>query len=379
MSLDIHPDHSGDIYANGIYINPEAAEWTSEFHPSSNALEFHRRLPGYSPTPLISLPSIASSLGLRHLLIKTETSRFGLPAFKILGASFATFRTLCAHFNLPDDATLEDIAIAAEGKITLVATTDGNHGRAVAWMAKKLRVGCQIFVPDFVSQPARDAIAGEGAIVNVVEGDYDGAVMVARKFTEETENSFLIQDAAWDGYTVIPKFIVEGYTTMLVELDLQAQEQIGRPVDVVLVPVGVGSLAEAVTSYYKRKGGNATTIISVEPETAACLQHSLRNGFESIETSSTIMAGLCCGTVSDSAWPVLSKGVDVSTVVSDKEAHRAVADLKDLGINVGPCGGATLAGLRRVAGVKLLREWLGEEFVVAMLCTEGARYYEIPT
>lgn len=205
MPLEIHPDLPGGIYANGIYTNPEAAEWTSEFLSSSNALEFHQRLPGYSPTPLLSLPSIASSLGLRHVLIKTETSRFGLPAFKILGASFATFRTLCAHFNLPDDATLEDIAVTADGKITLVATTDGNHGRAVAWMAKNLRVECQVFVPDFVNQPARDAIAGEGAVVNVVDGDYDAAVMVARTFTERAENAFLIQDAAWDGYRVIPK------------------------------------------------------------------------------------------------------------------------------------------------------------------------------
>jgi hypothetical protein len=50
-----------------------------------DALAFHRKLPGYSPTPLVAAPGVAAKLGVRQVWVKDESNRLGLPAYKILG------------------------------------------------------------------------------------------------------------------------------------------------------------------------------------------------------------------------------------------------------------------------------------------------------
>ncbi len=164
-----------------------------------------------------------------------------------------------------------------------------------------------------------------------------------------------------------------------------------------ICPVGVGSLAQAVTTHAKAPGNawspswsrgqlpSTNTILTVEPTTAPCLQQSLLSGsLTTINTSTTIMAGLNCGTVSTTAWPILKGGVDAAVAVSDIETHQAVEELRSLGVNAGPCGAAALAGLRRVMKLdgdgKAVRDVLelGEESVVVLICSEGRREYEVP-
>jgi len=60
--------------------------------PGRGPVEFHKRLPGYRPTPLRCLPELASRFGVGEVILKYESDRFGLPAFKILGASWAAYR-----------------------------------------------------------------------------------------------------------------------------------------------------------------------------------------------------------------------------------------------------------------------------------------------
>lgn len=175
------------------------------------------------------------------------------------------------------------------------------------------------------------------------------------------------------------KWIVNGYETMLQEIDNQIASLIGNTCpDIVITPVGVGSLAQAVVSHYKRPGNhNSTTIITVEPDTAACLKSSLEKGtFTTIGTSHTIMSGLHCATLSTIAWPLLSHGVDIATSVSDMECHQAVQELDHLGIGAGPCGAATLATLLSVHThhPAIFRP----DSVIVLLCTEGSRPYTPP-
>src|SRR5688500_9399961 len=59
------------------------------------SLAFHRALPGYRPTPLVEAPRAAEALGVERVLVKDESGRLGLPSFKVLGASWATYRALC--------------------------------------------------------------------------------------------------------------------------------------------------------------------------------------------------------------------------------------------------------------------------------------------
>jgi diaminopropionate ammonia-lyase len=146
----------------------------------------------------------------------------------------------------------------------------------------------------------------------------------------------------------------------------------------IVTPIGVGSLGHAVVAHCK-SDGRRIRVLTVEPETAACLHHNLRAGeWTTIETSATIMNGMNCGTVSPISWPVFAKGVDASVTVSDLECHESVEYLQAHGVNAGPCGAASLAALRKVAAIDANSVGLDSDAVVVLLSTEGARGYTIP-
>ena len=172
-------------------------------------IAFHRSLPAYRPTRLVALPGVASELGVARVLAKDESDRLGLPAFKALGASWAMHRALAA-MGRPDGA--------ADDPVTFVTATDGNHGRAVARMARLLGHRARVTVPDGVSAGAIAAIEAEGARVDVVGGSYDDAVGAAAALARRT-GGVLLQDTAWPGYETVPGWIVEGYATLFAEVD----------------------------------------------------------------------------------------------------------------------------------------------------------------
>src|SRR5215471_16946077 len=266
------------------YCSPAARDWTGPSAPC-DAYAFHRSLQGYAPTPLVPVPAIAAELGVGRVLVKDESSRLGLPAFKILGASWACRQVLDRRPGA-----------------TLVSATDGNHGRAVARMAAHFGVEATVFVPGVMLPEAAARIAGEGAQVVSVNGGYDAAVRRAAEFAGAQPGRALVQDTAWDGYGQVPAWIVEGYQTLLQEVGAQLD---GAP-DLVVVPVGVGSLAEAVVRHYRRPGAAHPRVLLAEPDTAACVLASLTADRPvTVPTAATVMAGLNCGTVSASAWPVL--------------------------------------------------------------------------
>ena len=252
----------------------------------------------------------------------------------------------------------------------LVTATDGNHGRAVARMAAHFGVGATVFVPVVMLPQTAAHIADEGAKVVWVDGDYNEAVRWAAAFAADQPGRALVQDTAWAGYQEVPAWIVQGYQTLLDEIDTQ----LGATPDLVAVPVGVGSLAEAVIRHYRHPGAAHPSVLSVEPDTAACVLASLTAARPTtVPTAATVMAGLNCGTVSRSAWPVLRAGCDAAVAVSDQDALRAVADLGRLGVCSGPSGAATLAGARAALTDPGRRAALGldDDAVVVLLSTEG--------
>ncbi len=333
-----------------VWINPKATAFTPA-PPPSGAKEFHESLPGYQPTNLISVPELAQELGVDHVFIKDESERFGLPAFKALGAAWAIDKALKAQeLNQP-----------ANPNPTLVTATDGNHGRAVANTAKKLGLKARIYIPNTVSETAIDAIKSEGAEVHVLDTHYDEVVTIAAQNAADS-NSLLIQDTAW-----------EGYPTMLAEVDEQLASQHEKPTHV-LVPTGVGSLLQAVLTHYRSQGPTAAHVISVEPDTAACIFTSLENQkITAVPTQETIMSGLNCGTPSTLAWPLIQQGLSAATTVTDTQALQALHDLKDHNIKVGPCGAAALTGIRNLANNLQVRSDLdlSSDSVVVLLSTES--------
>ena len=186
---------------------------------------FHRSMPGYARSPLAHAPTTARALGLERLLVKLEVERYGLPSFKILGASWAICRALSARAGRGEPAAtfaqLRELA-AAQGELTLVAATDGNHGRAVARMARLLGLGAQILVPEHTAAARIEAIAGEGAEVEVVRGSYDDAVALSA--AAAGERHLVISDTSWPGYEDVPGWVADGYTTIFEELAAQLDE-----------------------------------------------------------------------------------------------------------------------------------------------------------
>lgn len=170
---------------------------------------------------------------------------------------------------------------------------------------------------------------------------------------------------------------------MLNETDAQIQALLpGKPATHAFIPVGVGSIAEAVTKHYKKHlPGQHTraSVVTVEPTTAACLKASLEIGrITTVDTQESIMCGMNCGTVSMTAWPTLSSGVNADITVTDAEAHASVCEFQQYGCHPGPCGAATLAALKRACHDARHDLGLSASSIVVLFCTEGAREYEIP-
>lgn len=337
---------------------------------STHPQEFHRTIPGYRVTDLIDLPGLAVEVGAASVRTKDESDRFGLPAFKALGASWAVNRAISAHLNLPPAATFSELSDRAAGlELVLVTASDGNHGRALAHIAARLGLRSRIHVPAGLPASTLEAIRGEGAELVETGLIYDRSVEDAAASCGDGE--LLVQDTAWDGYEDVPGWIVDGYSTLFAEVD----EQLGGPASLILVPSGVGSLLQAAVVHQGRHGPEAR-VIAVEPVTAACITASMRAGRPvSVDTSQpTSMAGLNCGTVSSLAWPVLQSGLDDSVTVTDTEAAAAQDELHDLGVAVGPCGAASLAGLRAALTASGGPGGLGldESAHIVLLSTESA-------
>ncbi|MCU1352069.1 MAG: Pyridoxal-5-phosphate-dependent enzyme beta subunit [Acidimicrobiales bacterium] len=342
---------------------------------------FHRQLPGYEPTPLVSAPRLAQDLDIGALWVKDESSRLGLPAFKVLGASWATYRALAARLGVAPGAwtTLHDVAtaVAPHRPLRLVAATDGNHGRAVAHMARLLDLDATILVPAGTAEARTAAIASEGAEVRVVDGTYEDAVAASAALA--SDRALVISDTSWPGYTDVPAWVVEGYSTIFDEVDEQLAARQSPQPDVVVVQMGVGALASAVVAHYRSRpgsgrspGDDAPRIVVVEPVSAACGLRSAEAGMpvDVPGPHTSIMAGLNCGRVSDIAWPAVAAGADAFIAIEDEAAERAMRDLGSIGVEAGETGAAGLAGLR-----VLLEDGtvpVPRSARVLVLCTEGA-------
>ncbi len=338
---------------------------------------FHIRMPAYSPTMLFDVPDLASKLGVKRVLVKAETRRMGLPSFKILGASWATYRALCDHLGYEPEPwrNINELAanLAHLRPFKLASATDGNHGRAVAFMARLLGFDCHIFVPRGMVEARIQAIRSEGALVTVVNGSYDDAV--ARSAEEAGSDCLVISDTSWEGYEDTPARVIEGYATIFNEIDDAIDASaIDRP-DIVVVPMGVGAFMAAGITHY-RCHEHQPTIIGVEPIDANCVQASAEAG--SIANvpgpHESIMVGLNCGTPSLIAWPRLAAGIDWFASVSDDAARMAMSDLAAVGIVAGETGAAALAGLSAIVADPSWAEVADDpaQATVLLIVTEGA-------
>lgn len=307
--------------------------------PNPAARDFHASLDCYAPTPLHVLPALAEELGVRAIYVKDEASRFGTGAFKVLGASWAMHSSG-----------------GGAGSVFSCAT-DGNHGHAVAWMARRMGARARVFVPANVASARVERIRREGAGITIVDGTYDEAVR--RCAAESAENQWrVISDTGYEGYVDVPLRVVEGYGTLFAESEEQRVALGLKAPELVLIQAGVGGLLAAAVTHFRRIS-DTVKIVAVEPEDAACLLESIETPDGRPATASggqnSIMAGLNCGEPSLTAWPLIRSGVDGFLAIEDSYAEEAMRRLRlpvgdDPRIVAGESGAAGLAGLLAMRG-----------------------------
>jgi diaminopropionate ammonia-lyase len=314
-------------------------------------------------TPLHHLPGLARELGISDLLVKDESRRFGLPAFKIVGARYAIEQLLARH---------PDVAHVA-------AATAGNHGRAVARVAREKGLHAHIYVPSGTSPARIAALADERAEVTVSEVPYDETVRLLAADASARGWS-VVSDTAWPGYEEFPRWIMTGYTWILEE----ASTQWDAAPDVVIVQAGVGSLAGAAAGWLEARFGAARPkLVIAEPEGSACVGASLAAAARVTlpACAPTAMVGLRCAEVSSVAWPIIRDVADAAIGVPEPLAMLAVERLATPAADDSPilagasgaCGVAALMSLCHTPALAGLRDQLGVGRLsrVMTIVTEG--------
>ena len=299
----------------------------------TKANEFHKSFPQYSVTPLQKLSALASYLGVKGIYCKDESYRFGLNAFKVLGGSYAMGRYIAKELGrdisqLPYNVLSSDKLREEFGQATFFTATDGNHGRGVAWAAKRLGQKAVVRMPKGTTKTRFDNIAKEGAEVTIEEVNYDDCVRMAAAEAAKTEHGIIVQDTAWAGYEEIPSWIMQGYGTLVLEADKQLKKNgVDRPTHV-FVQAGVGSLAGAVVGYFAHKyKENPPVMVVCEASAADCLYRSAVQADGNLVTVTgdlqTIMAGLACGEGNTIGWDILKNHVTVFASCPDWMSAKA--------------------------------------------------------
>ncbi|MGI6736053.1 MAG: diaminopropionate ammonia-lyase [Anaerovoracaceae bacterium] len=368
-----------------------AAERIADFGAKAAAKvnAFHRSFPGYRPTPLLHLKNLAAELGVRDICVKDESTRFGLNAFKVLGGSYALGMYMAERLHkdiseLPFDVLTGDETRRRIGDLTFVTATDGNHGRGVAWTAAQLRQNCVVYMPAGSSPERLANIRAQGAEASITDLNYDGAVRLAAAQAEKN-GWVLVQDTAWDGNEQIPRWIMQGYTSMVHEM----AEQLGsvKPTHVFL-QAGVGAMAGAVTACLcdRYRGAEKPIVVIVEPEAADCFYRTAKaaDGQRHFVTGemSTIMAGLACGEPCTIGWDILREEADYFVSMPDRVAAVGMRvlsgsigdDPRVISGESGAAGFGLAVTALRGANAGRLREQLelNKNSVILCISTEGA-------
>jgi len=355
----------------------------------AKARAFHQSFPQYSPTPLVHLEGMAKELGLKGVYVKDESWRFGLNAFKVLGGSFAMAHYIAKELGRDMDEMTYDALISDQfreefGQATFFTATDGNHGRGVAWTARKLGQKAVVHMPKGSVRSRFDNIAKEGAKVTIEDVNYDDCVRMAAAEAAETPRGVVIQDTAWEGYEEIPTWIMQGYGTMASEAVEQLQAAgVERPTHI-FVQAGVGSLAGAIQGYFANLFPDSCPItVIVEAQAADCLYRSALAKELRFVTGDlqTIMAGLACGEPNPIGWDILRNHatffVSCPDWVSETGMRMLGAPLKGdpqvISGEAGAVGMGLLATLTIGSDYQKLREIIGldEHSVVLLFSTEG--------
>ena len=259
----------------------------------------------YEATPLLLLNKLSKELNLNQIYYKDESKRFDLKSFKALGGAYAVEKVTKGN-----------------KEITVSTATAGNHGRSVAWGAKRLGLKCKIFISEFVSEARGKAMQLLGADVIRVKGNYENSLIECIK--QSTENDWqIVQDVAWKDYMVVPTLTMAGYSVMMKEIVDQINNE---SITHIFLQAGVGGMAGAMVAGVARYLKNIPKIIVVEPDSAACVMKSIKNGkIEKVQiVRESLMGGMSCGEPSLVPWKILKKSVNNCISLPDDDIGKAM-------------------------------------------------------
>jgi len=259
----------------------------------------------YSPTPLIELNKLSKELDLNKIFYKDESKRFDLKSFKALGGAYAVEKVTKGNKN-----------------IVVATATAGNHGRSVAWGARRLGLKCKIFISEYVSDARGQAMSDLGADVIKVKGNYEKSLVECIK--QSTENNWqIVQDVAWKDYMLVPKYTMAGYTVMMKEIIDQIKND---KITHIILQAGVGGMAGAMIAGIARYLENVPETIVVEPDSAACVMESIKTGkIEKIEIKrESLMGGMSCGEVSLVPWEILKNSIKFCISLPDDDIAKTM-------------------------------------------------------
>lgn len=264
-------------------------------------------------TPLLPADPLSDRLGTPVLVKPESLQRVG--AFKLRGAYTLVRR------------------LVREGATGVVTYSSGNHGQAVAYVARRLGLRAVIVMPETVPEAKRKGVERLG-----------GEVVIAGRTSADRYNR--ARDLAeQQGLAMAPPFdhesIIAGQGTVGLEIVEDCPD-----VGTVCVPLGGGGLSSGVATAVKSLVP-AAQVITVEPEGAPKFYTSRQKGERVVlERTSSIADGLITLSVGVLNYRHLVRYTDRSVLVSDAAMREAVRFALDrLKLVVEPSGAATLAWL----------------------------------
>ncbi|MDP9134100.1 MAG: pyridoxal-phosphate dependent enzyme, partial [Actinomycetota bacterium] len=264
-------------------------------------------------TPALRLPAIDELLGGTIALKAESLQRTG--SFKARGV------------------TVKLAALGDECSRGVVAGTAGNHGRALAWAARRHGVPCELFVPEDAPISKTEPAAQLGAEVHRCEAPVDDCVVMAKERAASAGLAFV--------HPFDDRDVIAGQGSVGLEL-LEDVPDLAR----VLVPLGGGGLASGIAIAVKSQRPQVE-VIGVQVESWASYAGSRHNGPQETRQRDTVADGIAIKHPGEITLPLVERWLDDVVVVSDDEVGDAMgallADAKLVIEGAGAVGVAALA------------------------------------
>jgi threonine dehydratase len=270
-------------------------------------------------TPLIPSPFL-SDLAKADFLLKLEMTQ-PIGAFKVRGAANAVF-------NLPEDVK----------GVTCCST--GNHGRGVAYAARRRGLRAVICMSSLVPRTKVDGIKALGAEVRIVGRSQDEALVESQRLVEDEG---LVEISPFDD-----PFVIAGQATIGLELMEQRPD-----LATILVPLSGGGLAGGI-AFAVKQINPAIRVVGASMDRGAAMYQSIRAGHPvEVEEVPSLADSLGGGIGLDNrlSFALCRDYLDDIVLVSEDEIYRALQTVYYEDRMV--CEGACVVGIAALQAGKL--------------------------